>query len=306
MGREVHKRLELWATGVLAFSLTHVASAGTTDVEPAYLVTRIDLASSYPLDTVQLRDADSGERYDIRYNPRNKHRVLAVRPGRYYVSRIVTRLMDVLPATFKEPGRLAEVRAGQISYIGDIVVESPEYSPPVAWNAVSAETKILAASRRNGDRRFRPTYQHRFVPVTISSALRDQQDVPEGMPWRIALPGMPSRPITAIGIVSDLGLENHEPDTAQAGLHQLPGHAWWLRLTASGQVRTCAITPSGISMQIGTVRPDGAVAWSSDAPKDRVTVRADGITAAGPTTEFRLESTRDVPDMPCIAELYAP
>jgi hypothetical protein len=290
----------------VAISLAALASAGTTDVVPAYLVTRLELASSYPLSVVQLRDADSGERYNIRYDPRNTHRVLAVRPGHYYVSRIVTRLVDVLPATFKQPGRLAEIRAGQISYIGDIVVESPEYSPPMAWNAASAETTVIASSRRDGDIRFRPTYQHRFVPETIASALRDQQDLPAGIPWRIAIPGLPSRPITATGIVSDLGLKNDDPDAAQAGLHQLPGRAWWLRLTRSGQVRTCAITPSGISMQIGAVQPDGVVAWSSDAPRDRVTVRPDGITAAGPTTEFRLASTRDAPDLPCIAELYAP
>lgn len=278
-----------WGSAALLCLWTAAGSLAAADSEKtAFLLTRVSGqsvdGSRYLLESVQLRDAVSGDRITLAYDPKDQHRLLAVRPGRYYVSRIITNYFNILPATFKEPDRLCEVEAGRVNYIGDI----RSYSSEVP------------------DRGFQVQYEHEFNPATLQSALADSGGLAARLPVQMAQPGMPPRIIEASGIVEDLLGKDRAGAPDLAGLHQLPERAWWLRLLDTGDVRTCAITSTGISVHVGMVEGGGEVAWTDGAGKDRVTVKPDRITAAGPTTEYTLQRTRQVPDLPCIAELYRP
>jgi hypothetical protein len=269
------------------WTATGPAAAADRD-KTAFLLTGMGIKpgvdSEYYLKSVQLRDAVSGDRITLAYDPEDRHRLVAVRPGRYYVSRIATPFINVLPATFKEPARLCEVEAGRVNYIGDILVYGSEVP----------------------GRGFQAQYEHQFNPETLQSAMADSDGPHAGLPVQMAQPGMPPRIIDAGGLVEDLLVNGETGTTDLVGLHQLPDRAWWLRLLGTRDVRTCAITSTRIVVQLGTALATGEVAWKDGAGKDRITLRPDRITAAGPTTEFTLQRTRDVPDLPCIAELYRP
>ncbi len=113
----------------LLLILMSCASPPLTD-ESAVVVTQVWAPEALLIKEVKLRNAGTGEDVVLRVNHRRQEPIVAVvSPGSYYFRRVETWYANVSTGSVQVPDVVIEVRAGSITYLGDLFID-PASRPP--------------------------------------------------------------------------------------------------------------------------------------------------------------------------------